>query len=112
MKLLSGRKLRAAATLVVTIGTCGFEIAAKANPTASAGTEQSATCALTVTDAMAVMQFQDAPNATYILQARNALDTGEWFNITANRTDDSGAGTFGDPGVKDSPNRFYRVATP
>jgi len=67
---------------------------------------------LTVTDATAMMQFQGAPNAAYILQARNALDTGEWFNITTNRTDDSGAGNLRDPGVKDSPIRFYRVAAP
>jgi uncharacterized delta-60 repeat protein len=67
---------------------------------------------LTVTGGTAVMQFQGEPNHVYILQARNALDTGEWFNVTTIRTDANGSGTLRDPGAKDSPIRFYRVAAP
>ena len=67
---------------------------------------------LTLVDGTAVLQFQGAPAHDYILQARNALDAGEWFNVMTNRTDASGAGTLRDAGAKDSAMRFYRVATP
>lgn len=67
---------------------------------------------LSVADGTAAMQFRGEPNRRYVLQARNALDAGEWFNVMTNRTDGSGSGLLRDAGAKSSPIRFYRVATP
>jgi uncharacterized delta-60 repeat protein len=67
---------------------------------------------INMADVVAVVRFQGAPNQAYILQARNALDTGDWFNVTTNRTDASGSGVLRDPGAKEVPSRFYRLAAP
>ena len=67
---------------------------------------------LTMVEGTAVLQFMGAPARDYILQACNALDAGEWFNVTTNRTDARGMGMLRDAGAKGSPVRFYRVAAP
>jgi hypothetical protein len=88
-----------------------------ADPTAKTGTNSKGgetifITALTVQDGVAEIQFQASPNRTYILQARNALQTGEWFNVSTNQSGGNGFGTLRDPGAKDASVRFYQVAAP
>lgn len=67
---------------------------------------------LTLLDGTAVLLFMGNPNHAYILQARNALGSGGWFNVATNRTDAGGSGTLRDPAATNAPIRFYRVASP
>ena len=67
---------------------------------------------MTMADGIAIIQLRGEPGHTYILQVRNTLDAGEWLNITTNRAGDNGSATLTDPGAKDFPIRFYRVAAP
>lgn len=67
---------------------------------------------LTLTDGIAVIQFEGNPNHSYILQARNVLDTGEWLNLRTNQTDANGIGALHDLNATKFPIRFYRIATP
>jgi len=67
---------------------------------------------LEIEDGTAVMQFEGASNTHYILQAQNALGSGDWFNVSTNQTDAGGRGELHDPHAEDSSIRFYRVAAP
>ena len=67
---------------------------------------------LTLKNGIAEIQFQGAQNHAYVLQARDALNSGDWFNLATNTTTANGFGTLRDSGATDSPTRFYRVATP
>lgn len=67
---------------------------------------------LVVKDGSAVITFQGAANQTYLLQARDALDAGEWTTVATHRADAAGLGVLRDAGAAASRIRFYRVATP
>ncbi len=109
--LMAGRRVRvtslASGPDAAATPTAGSEVAVSTIPAPSV-----IITSLTVTEGTAVMQFQGAPSQAYILQARNALDTGAWSSVATTRTDASGSGALRDPGASDSPMRFYRVATP
>jgi uncharacterized delta-60 repeat protein len=67
---------------------------------------------LNLAGGVAVIRFQGNPSQTYILQCREALDASAWSSIETNQTDAAGIGFLRDEGAKNSPTRFYRVATP
>jgi hypothetical protein len=57
----------------------------------------------------AVIDYDGAPNGTYILQAANSINATAWSNIATNQADAAGRGQFKDASAATAPARFYRV---
>jgi len=60
----------------------------------------------------AVIHFTGSPGKTYILQAKDSLESADWTNVSATTADANGTGVFHDADMNPHPSRFYRVATP
>jgi uncharacterized delta-60 repeat protein len=67
---------------------------------------------LEVKSGTAIIQFRGISDQTYILQARNALETGRWFNVGTNQTGAAGLGALTDAEAGAWAVRFYRVVAP
>jgi RNA polymerase sigma factor (sigma-70 family) len=98
---------------------------ARANPSAApptdsgpaAANQSSASQTIIITSLsfsgdMAQVWFTGVPNHTYILQAKDALESLEWSNISTNRTSPAGDGVLRDSDASKNPRRFYRIAQP
>lgn len=60
---------------------------------------------------IAFIGFTGLPNRGYILQARDALNQGEWGSVSTNQTTAGGVGAFKDTAAGQLPMRFYRIAS-
>jgi hypothetical protein len=61
---------------------------------------------------VAVIQFTGAALQSYILQAKDSLDSAGWTSLSTNQAPANGAGIFRDPAADQYPTRFYRIASP
>lgn len=60
----------------------------------------------------AIITFTGNPNQTYVLQAKDSVNSGDWSTLSTNSTTSKGQGVFQDPEAYKHPTRFYRIATP
>lgn len=55
------------------------------------------------------IDYDGAPNGTYILQAADSINAPAWSNIATNQVNAAGRGRFKDASAATAPARFYRV---
>lgn len=84
----------------------------RAASTQSAASQTIIITSLSFSGDMVQVWFTGVPNQTYILQAKDALESLEWSNISTNQTSPAGDGVLRDSDANKHPRRFYRIARP
>jgi uncharacterized delta-60 repeat protein len=93
-----------------------LDMASTASPTArspehGAAAETVWISAIDVQEATTLIEMRGLPNSTYVLQATDALGSGEWVVIATTATDRSGVGSFTDTTPSSQAMRVYRICS-
>ena len=67
--------------------------------------------AIELQEVVTVLEMKGRPNTTYVLQATDALGSGDWIVIATSATDGSGVASFRDTTPSGQPMRVYRICS-